>query len=61
MVFAVPLVVNERLLVRLIWRLAGAAVVPVGIVISTGDQAGLAAKTAPVPPPPVSVIVGAAI
>jgi hypothetical protein len=60
MVFAVPLVVNERLLVRLIWRLAG-AVVPVGIVISTGDQAGLAAKTAPVPPPPVSVIVGAAI
>jgi hypothetical protein len=60
MAFAVPpeAGVNERLLVRLMVKL-----VPVetyGTVINTGDQAGLAATTAPVPTPE-SVTVGAAI
>src|SRR5215469_12130358 len=58
MLFGDPLVVNERLLVRLISRPPAA---PTGTVINTGDQAGLAAATAPLPPPPVSVIVGAAV
>src|SRR5271169_4366984 len=61
MVFAVPppAGVNERVLVRLI--LSPPDVVVGGTVISTGDHAGLAAATAPVPPPPESVTVGAAV
>jgi hypothetical protein len=64
MIFGVvaPAGVNERLLVRLIVRAAGAAVVPVGTVITIGDHAGAAARTAVVVPvAPVIVMVGGAV
>src|ERR1700747_280682 len=61
MLFTAPPVagVNERLLVRLIVRLAPRATE--GTVITTGDQVGAAAATAPVPVVSVIVTVGGAI